>query len=99
VILVVSIPMGYLNLDDNILVQILSFLGLMIICVIWVVYFANNTKLDQPVPPTASSAAAFGYVFFNYSFVITIPSWLSAKNISNTITHFSEMLEICFVKD
>mmetsp|Transcript_6762 Transcript_6762/g.10341 ORF Transcript_6762/g.10341 Transcript_6762/m.10341 type:complete len:529 (+) Transcript_6762:379-1965(+) len=79
VIMVVSIPMGLLNLDDNIFVQVLSFVGLLVVCVVWFVYFCWE-GLDSGLAPSYShSAAALGYLFFNYGYVITIPSWINEK--------------------
>eukprot|EP00466_Bigelowiella_natans_P002565 jgi/Bigna1/84136/fgenesh1_pg.124_\ len=85
-ILVISIPLGYLNLDDNIVVQVVSFIGksyvrLVVICTAWVVFFGLEGIDASLCPSFASNSAAFGYVFFNYSFVITVPSWINEKSL------------------
>mmetsp|Transcript_34741 Transcript_34741/g.55878 ORF Transcript_34741/g.55878 Transcript_34741/m.55878 type:complete len:606 (-) Transcript_34741:301-2118(-) len=85
-ILVISIPLGYLNLDDNIVVQVVSFIGLVVICTAWVVFFGLEGIDASLCPSFASNSAAFGYVFFNYSFVITVPSWINEKRPDVTVS-------------
>lgn len=79
VILVIAIPLGYMNLDDNIVVQIVSCIGLVVICTVWFVYMCfEGLDLDR-IPAATSSSDAFGYVCFNFAYIITIPSWINEK--------------------
>ncbi|GAB5368047.1 hypothetical protein AAMO2058_001284300 [Amorphochlora amoebiformis] len=79
VILTLSIPLGLMNLDDNIIVQIISFIGLVIVIIVWTIFFIHH-GLDLSIcPPVGESTAAMGFLFFNYSYIITIPSWVNEK--------------------
>ena len=83
VVLVLCIPLGVLNLDDNIGIQIAGML-LTVVCVfVWVADFMrfSPTIANMPALPPDSSAlpTLLSTVVFNYGFVATIPSWLNEK--------------------
>jgi len=81
IVLVLTIPMGYFNLDDNIIVQVLAFFGLLIIFVVWFIEFLV-VGLDFDRVPVAGpdQTQVLGTIIFNYAFVITIPSWVNEKS-------------------
>jgi hypothetical protein len=94
IVLVTTIPLSYMNLDDNIIVQI-GGMGLLSLCVvIWCINFIV-IGLDgslAPVFATAASGGAQSYtsvlptVLFNYGFVATTPSWLNEKSPKTKVT-------------
>lgn len=76
----VSIPMGYVNLDENIWFQVLSAIVLMIICIEWFIQFGDYTlDLSQVMMFKQNQVYVFGVIMFNFQFVTTIPSWLNEK--------------------
>ena len=84
----VTLPMGYFNLDDNMIIQVGAFV-LTLLC--WAVWIAAS--LDSPAfhegswripalngnPATGSQAAVLGTILFNFGFVTTVPSWVNEK--------------------
>jgi hypothetical protein len=80
VVLLVAIPMGYFNLDDNIIVQKIAVLLLLAIVGIWVALFATM-KLDTSRLPVfgTNQTSVVGTILFNYTFVTSIPSWVNEK--------------------
>jgi hypothetical protein len=94
IVLAATIPLSYMNLDDNIIVQI-GGMGLLTLCVIiWCINFIaiglNGTL--APVFATAASGGAQSYtgvlptVLFNFGFVATVPSWLNEKSPATKVT-------------
>lgn len=76
----VSLPMGYVNLDENIWFQVFSAVVLVLICVEWFGQFGDYTFDVSRVRPFApSQVTVFGVILFNFQFVTTIPSWLNEK--------------------
>ena len=92
VVLAVCIPLGYLNLDDNIGMQVGGML-LTLVCVgVWVADFFSHGVDGANMPATLPGLAWSSYVpllstvLFNYGFVATIPSWLNEKSPSVGVT-------------
>ena len=82
--LLLAIPLGILNLDDNIGIQIAGML-LTFVCVgVWVLNFCA-IGLKSSLLPAFAPASDTGYllllpaILFNYGFVNTIPSWINEK--------------------
>eukprot|EP00301_Raphidiophrys_heterophryoidea_P019168 c4141_g1_i2.p1 GENE.c4141_g1_i2~~c4141_g1_i2.p1 ORF type:complete len:363 (+),score=60.92 c4141_g1_i2:573-1661(+) len=81
--LVATIPFAYLNLDDNIQVQMAAFLGLVLVVIEWVVQFhAHGFDWSLLPPLTSDQTGVFGSVLFNFAFITTIPSWVNEKHVS-----------------
>eukprot|EP01060_Flectonema_neradi_P031596 TRINITY_DN4826_c0_g4_i1.p1 TRINITY_DN4826_c0_g4~~TRINITY_DN4826_c0_g4_i1.p1 ORF type:complete len:680 (+),score=135.32 TRINITY_DN4826_c0_g4_i1:85-2124(+) len=88
VVLLIALPLGYWNLDDNIWVQNLAFVGLSFIVVEWCIQ-AIITGIDfseNHVPFVGSDQSSlYAVVLFNYAFVVTIPSWANEKKVGVNI--------------
>lgn len=85
VVLLVAIPMGYFNLDDNIIVQKIAVLLLLTIVGIWVALFATQDLDTSRLPVFGTNqTSVVGTILFNYTFVTSIPSWVNEKK-----THIS----------
>eukprot|EP01012_Entosiphon_sulcatum_P058463 TRINITY_DN8252_c0_g1_i1.p1 TRINITY_DN8252_c0_g1~~TRINITY_DN8252_c0_g1_i1.p1 ORF type:complete len:489 (+),score=55.17 TRINITY_DN8252_c0_g1_i1:53-1519(+) len=84
-VLVLCIPLGYWNIDDNIIVQISATTLLVgFIFTSWVVEFFQVISRDGYNPDNAPAVGSsawqqIGPIVFNYAFVVTIPSWVNEK--------------------
>lgn len=81
--LAITIPLGYLNLDDNIYVQV-GGVALLFACITtWSVNLVA-AGIDTTQMPVAQGGAGmmsvFSLVLFNYGYVATVPSWLNEKS-------------------
>eukprot|EP01060_Flectonema_neradi_P022921 TRINITY_DN3113_c2_g1_i3.p1 TRINITY_DN3113_c2_g1~~TRINITY_DN3113_c2_g1_i3.p1 ORF type:complete len:537 (+),score=101.58 TRINITY_DN3113_c2_g1_i3:577-2187(+) len=83
VVLVVALPLGYWNLDDNIWVQNFAFCGLCFIVCEWCIQaLVHGIDFDKnDVPVAGSDQSQIGTVLFNYAFVTTVPSWVNEKKV------------------
>ena len=69
-------PMGFLNLDENIIFQYISFTVFVVILVEFVIAFLARGLTFSNVPvATGNIYKVFGIVTFSYGFVIQVPSW------------------------
>ena len=92
-VLMIALPLGYWNLDDNINVQVVACAVLFVIVAEWVVQsFVRGLVFDPSdhqisegyggVPVAKSNLDdIFGIVLFNYAFVTTLPSWVNEKKV------------------
>lgn len=80
IMMVLVIPMGMLNLDDNIIVQILADIFLVVVTIDFLVTFFIH-GLDTSRVPTIgpNQTIVLGQIMANYGFVTTVPSWCSEK--------------------
>jgi len=86
--LILIIPMGYFNLDDNMIVQKIAFLIALIIFGEWIVLFIIRIYEGKgnTVPPFGTNVSpVFGTIMFNYAMVVTVPSWCNEKTHSTPI--------------
>jgi hypothetical protein len=82
VTMAITVPLGYLNLDDNIWVQYGGFILLLLCIFVWVAQFFV-LGLDFSRMPAVSGPGMGGViptVVFNWGFLTTLPSWLNEKN-------------------
>ena len=102
-IAVVSIPLGYWNLDDNMIIQIFCTVGLAAyICVVWLVDFGHRGIDFSTVPAVGTDAGAqIGPILFNYAFIVTVPSWVNEKkpgvSVNKSIWWSLVLGVLCFV--
>lgn len=85
IVAVLTLPLSYVNLDNNVIFQI-GGVALIIICVVtWVANFCAM-GLVTPIPTFAGEGGDYSNVLstvlFNYGFVTTVPSWLNEKSPS-----------------
>lgn len=81
VVLIMAVPLGYVNLDDNIIVQKIAFILFLLIMLEWIVWFIYRGPLDYSNVPVVGGdlSTVLGTVIFNYAYVTTIPSWVNEK--------------------
>jgi len=84
------IPLGYFNLDDNMIVQKGAFLIACLIFVEWSVVFVIQLTDGEILPLPllnyhGNAAPVFGTIMFNYAMVITVPSWCNEKTHSTSV--------------
>jgi len=87
VVMAVVIPLGYLNLDDNIIIQVAALMFLVAVIVDWIYTFIK-TGLKNEVPSFTSfrqQAGVLGTIMFNFAFITTIPSWVNEKKPSVSV--------------
>jgi len=80
VILLIAIPLGYYNSDDNIIVQKIAYSIFMLIAIEWFCFFSWRGFTLSNVPFFAyNQSQVLGTIIFNYAYVISIPSWVNEK--------------------
>ncbi|CAG8501769.1 21885_t:CDS:10 [Dentiscutata erythropus] len=81
--LVAVVPLGVMELVDNIKVQIASFIMLIFIIATWIVTFIVHGLQSNLVPFVGNDQSqVVGTVLYNYVFVTTVPSWVNeASNV------------------
>ncbi|KAJ3039107.1 hypothetical protein HDV00_012597 [Rhizophlyctis rosea] len=83
--LLLSIPLGIMNLDDNIMIQIVAFCLAMIIGLEWIGASIVNGLVPSRVPAfgqPSGFAQAIGPVLLNLAFTTVVPSWINIKKKS-----------------
>jgi len=104
IVMVLIIPLGLLNLDDNIIVQIGAVILMFCITSSWVIMFFVN-GLNPSYMPTFGTprgiAQIMGNVMFNYSYITTVPSWINESkpsvNIKKSIWMSSSFSTFIFI--
>lgn len=85
IVAVLSLPLGYWNLDDNIAVQNVAMVLIIVSMVVWMLIFLALGLDFNRVPAIRSEdgVAAFhglgGTILFNFMFISTLPSWVCEK--------------------
>ncbi|CAI2164001.1 17661_t:CDS:2 [Funneliformis geosporum] len=81
--LCITVPLGIMDLVENIKVQIISLMTLITIIVTWLVTFSIHGLNTELVPMVGyDKSQVIGTVLFNYAFIITVPSWVNDVNPS-----------------
>ena len=76
----IVIPLGLVNLDDNIKVQKGAFASLCVILLIWVGLLASNSPDSGRVPVVGGTlSSVLGVSLFNFAFLTSVPSWINEK--------------------
>lgn len=79
IMMALVIPMGYLNLDDNIIVQIVADFFLVLITVDFTTTFIVHGLKERVPAFKRNQRPVLGQLMANYGFVTTVPSWCSEK--------------------
>jgi len=84
------IPLGYFNLDDNMVVQKGAFMIACLIFLEWMVLFIiqlynGDYQTLVPIAYFGDAAPVFGVVVFNYAMVTTVPSWCNEKTHATNV--------------
>jgi len=80
VTLAMIMPMGIMNLEDNIWIQYLSFLMLVVLMLEFFYHFIHMGLHPATVSVVGTDFShVLGVIIFNFAFVVTIPSWVNEK--------------------
>lgn len=89
VVLVLTIPIGFFDLESNMWVQVLGLVLLVYCFIAWIIQFCvigfNADRLPTFVP--SGSGSVLASVVFNFGFVTTVPSWLNEKKRDVSVHH------------
>ena len=77
----ICVPFGFLNLEENMWFQFMSFVCLGLFTTEFVGQFAIEGLQPSRTPAFAEPNVfeAFGVVMFTYAFIVTVPSWVNEK--------------------
>jgi len=74
------VPMSNMNLDDNVIIQKVSFYMLVVLSIEFLVQFWAQGLTHHTVPAFGTNYShVVGSILFNYAFIAIIPSWLNEK--------------------
>lgn len=80
IVFIMTIPMGYFNLEDNMIIQNVAFFVIILVVLEWMVqFFANGLEFDRVPFVGDNQSQVLGTIIFNYAFVVTVPSWVNEK--------------------
>ena len=81
IVLAVVVPLGYINLSNNIIVQKGAFMSVIAIAIWWTIDFARiGFKGNVPVwGGMSNQQSVLGTVMFNFVVAVAIPSWCNEK--------------------
>jgi hypothetical protein len=81
VTLALTVPLGFINLEDNMWVQQGGFVLLVFCIFAWVAQFFSTglSASNMPVNDFSGWGPVLSTVVFNFGFMSTIPSWLNEK--------------------
>mmetsp|Transcript_57830 Transcript_57830/g.106875 ORF Transcript_57830/g.106875 Transcript_57830/m.106875 type:complete len:512 (-) Transcript_57830:104-1639(-) len=88
IVAVCSIPLGYWNLEDNMIVQNVAMIMVAVAMLIWfIIFFALGLETDRvPFARLEDGLGSFhggvGVILFNFMFISTLPSWICEKHPS-----------------
>mmetsp|Transcript_58857 Transcript_58857/g.137023 ORF Transcript_58857/g.137023 Transcript_58857/m.137023 type:complete len:472 (+) Transcript_58857:82-1497(+) len=80
-----SVPLGYWNLDDNIVVQNVALLFILLSLLLWFAIFLalglepQRTPFSRAGEGLSNLHGVGGTILFNFMFISTLPSWLCEK--------------------
>jgi amino acid permease len=102
IVLLITIPMGYFNLDDNIIIQNGAFTLLILIIIEWFInFFLVGLNLKRVPFFSTNQSQVLGTIIFNYAFTTTVPSWVNEKkekvSINKTIWSSTGIATIFYI--
>lgn len=78
--LALIVPLGLMNLSENIWIQIVSAVCILLVILQWVVTFFTHGLVTSRVPVLGTDVSqTFGQILFNFAYVVNVPSWANAK--------------------
>ena len=86
--ILIVIPMGVFNLEDNMGVQVASTGIQTLILIQWMVTFFTrgfSTKNVRAFGTTQGQGSVLGQIVLNYAYVMTVPSWANEKRRSSNV--------------
>lgn len=88
VVICMIIPLGYFNLEDNMIVQVICTGIQTLLLFEWVVTFFVRGLHAEALPafaPGKGQAPVLGQTMLNYAFIMTVPSWCNEKRRSSNV--------------
>jgi hypothetical protein len=81
IVLLLTIPMGYFNLDDNIYIQVGACMCMIVIVLgVWMADFVvTGLEFSRVAAWGPNQSQVLGTIIFNYAYVVSIPSWVNEK--------------------
>ncbi|KAI8812088.1 hypothetical protein BJ742DRAFT_674204 [Cladochytrium replicatum] len=82
VTIVLTIPLGFVNLDDNIQIQIGAFFLMFVVLLHWIVASFTSPEVFKPsrlLPIGDELSSVAGVVLLNLAFTVVVPSWINLK--------------------
>mmetsp|Transcript_31874 Transcript_31874/g.44440 ORF Transcript_31874/g.44440 Transcript_31874/m.44440 type:complete len:599 (+) Transcript_31874:37-1833(+) len=79
---IISIPIGFWNLEENMIIQMFSFIALCVLLAEFCIQFFHNGLHPEYLPVSRlnnGAGATLGSILFNFAFVVTVPSWVNEK--------------------
>jgi hypothetical protein len=83
-VLLVVVPLGYINLNKNIVVQIGAVLSVIAMTIIWTVDFARVGFESRLETFGWKQEPVLGTIMFNFVVGVTVPSWCSEKKLTTS---------------
>jgi amino acid permease len=96
---IIFMPMGLMNLDENIWLQFISFGVLVSLLAEFVIEFCLLGLHPENTPAVGDLSSVLGTVMFAFTFVVTIPSWCNEKRpgvVVNRVVWTSSSVSTCF---
>ncbi|KAF9306503.1 hypothetical protein BGZ74_005471 [Mortierella antarctica] len=80
VALALIVPLGLMNLSENIWIQMVSAVCILLVILQWIVTFFTHGLDTSRVPALGTDVSqTFGQILFNFAYVVNVPSWANAK--------------------
>ncbi|KFH73322.1 hypothetical protein MVEG_00539 [Podila verticillata NRRL 6337] len=78
--LALIVPLGLMNLSENIWIQMVSAVCILLVILQWIVTFFTHGLDTSRVPVLGKDVSqTFGQILFNFAYVVNVPSWANAK--------------------
>lgn len=78
--LALIVPLGLMNLSENIWIQMVSAVCILLVILQWIVTFFTHGLDPSRVPALGKDVSqTFGQILFNFAYVVNVPSWANAK--------------------
>jgi len=100
---VMAIPLSLVNLDDNIIVQIISSVWVFVAigAMMWSCFADPALEWEQIPAILPDQSQLLGTLFFNFGFAVTVPSWLNDKapgvSVNRTVWFANTCCLLCYV--
>ncbi|KAG0087777.1 hypothetical protein BGZ93_010748 [Podila epicladia] len=80
VALILIVPLGLMNLSENIWIQMVSAVCILLVILQWIITFFTHGLDTSRVPALGTDVSqTFGQILFNFAYVVNVPSWANAK--------------------
>eukprot|EP01094_Clydonella_sp_ATCC50884_P012688 TRINITY_DN22991_c0_g1_i1.p1 TRINITY_DN22991_c0_g1~~TRINITY_DN22991_c0_g1_i1.p1 ORF type:complete len:508 (+),score=99.46 TRINITY_DN22991_c0_g1_i1:392-1915(+) len=88
IVMLLSVPLGIFNLDENMWVQNAAFILTVCIFFMWFgTFFAIGLDFERIPAVGSDQTQVLGQIIFDFAYVITIPSWVNEKRENVSINY------------